>query len=354
MSDPNIHEEISLPPRQAEEEEISLRGINGTGFPSALSIHHLLEAWAEHTPEAIAIASPGRAPLTYSRLLSHTDNVVKCLHEMGVGRNDRVAIVLPNGPEMAVAFLAVAATASAAPLNPGYRANEFDFYLSDLNAKALMVPAGLDSPAIGVAKRHRIPIIELSPSLDEEAGIFTFAGCQRAQSTVGAFARPDDVALVLHTSGTTSRPKIVPLTHSNICTSALNSSIALELGSGDRCLSVMPLFHIHGLIGAVLSSVAAGASVVCTQGLHVSSFYQWMDEFKPTWYTATPTMHQALLAGAADYREIIARRPLRFIRSCSAPLPPERIVPAVPLVMLNCRTPKINSASANGFICEPQ
>ena len=290
---------------------------------SPLCIHDLIEVHGKQTPEAVAIVAPGRMPLTYGRLRCHIGNVVTQLHAMGVGRNDRVAIVLANGPEMAVAFLAVAAGATAAPLNPAYRASEFEFYLSDLNTKALIIQAENDSPAKAVAQRQRIPIIELSPRLEEQAGLFTLSGCDHHQAAPTDFGRPDDIALVLHTSGTTSRPKIVPLTHSNICTSARNISASLRLGKGDRCLSVMPLFHIHGLIGAVLSSLVAGESVVCTQGLQVSSFFQWMDEFKPTWYTATPTMHQAILACAKEHQEIIAGHRLRFIRSCSAPLPPQ-------------------------------
>src|SRR5438309_5932332 len=134
-----------------------------------VSIREMLEKQAAH---AIAIAAPGRRPLTYDRLRVHIDHTVKTLNSMGVGRGDRVAIVLANGPEMAVAFLAVAAGATSAPLNPAYRANEFDFYLSDLNAKALIVQSGGDSPARAIAQGRGIPIIELSCAAEAEAGIF--------------------------------------------------------------------------------------------------------------------------------------------------------------------------------------
>jgi amino acid adenylation domain-containing protein len=242
---------------------------------------------------------------------------------MGAGRNDRVATIVPNGPEMAVAFIAVAAGATSAPLNPAYRENEFDFYLSDLNPKALMIQSGIDSPASSVAKARGIPIIELSPVLEAEAGVFTLTGEQGPSSARHVFAAADDVALVLHTSGTTSRPKIVPLTQTNICTSAHNIRRALELVEGDRCLNVMPLFHIHGLLGATLSSLMAGASIVCTPGFYAPQFFEWMEAFRPTWYTAVPTMHQAILEYIASKQEIIARYPLRFIRSSSAALPPK-------------------------------
>jgi len=298
-------------------------------LPETASISEMVEAQAQHRPDAEAITAPERLPLTYSRLYEHVRYVVNALNAAGVGRNDRVAVVLPNGPEMAVAFLAVAAGATFAPLNPAYRASEFEFYLSDLNAKAVIVQSGIDSPAIGVAQARGIPVFWLSPSSEEGAGLFSLAGQDgRFASTNGhrheyGFAGASDVALVLHTSGTTSRPKMVPLTHANICASAHHIRASLAIDETDRCLNVMPLFHIHGLIGALLSSVSAGAAVVCSPGFNAAKFFAWIEAFQPTWYTAVPTMHQAVLARAGQNKEIIARYPLRFIRSCSAALPPQ-------------------------------
>jgi len=225
---------------------------------------------------------------------------------------------------MAVAFLGVASCAASAPLNPAYRAEEFEFYLADLDAKALIVQRGLNSPALSVARARGISIVELGPVSSAEAGVFTLNGDSVAGGSNGAeFAEPDDTALVLHTSGTTSRPKIVPLTHINLCVSAGNVAASLALTHADRCLNVMPLFHIHGLVAATLASLSAGGSVVCTPGFAEAGFFGWLDEFQPTWYTAVPTMHQAILGRASQHGETIARRPLRFIRSSSSALPPQ-------------------------------
>ncbi len=218
--------------------------------PDARSVYELLRSRANQTPEAIAIMAPGRVSLTYARLFCQVEKTVAALRSFGLNRNDRIAIVLPDGPEMAVAFVAVAATATCAPLNPVYRVNEFDFSISDLQAKALIVGSESDSPAREVAQKHDIPIIELMQTLESVAGLFELKSGTRGTPDVDSFALPDDTALVLHTSGTTSRPKIVPLTHANICTSACNISATLNLQENDRCLNVMPLFHIHGLIGA--------------------------------------------------------------------------------------------------------
>jgi acyl-CoA synthetase (AMP-forming)/AMP-acid ligase II len=128
---------------------------------------------------------------------------------------------------------------------------------------------------------------------------------------------------VLHTSGTTSRPKIVPLLHRNVCASARNIRTTLRLTPDDRCMNVMPLFHIHGLMAPVLASLSAGASVACTPGFNALKFFSWLDEIQPTWYSAVPTMHQALLSRAGRNEESVARARLRFIRSSSASLPPQ-------------------------------
>jgi acyl-CoA synthetase (AMP-forming)/AMP-acid ligase II/acetyltransferase-like isoleucine patch superfamily enzyme/acyl carrier protein len=260
--------------------------------------------------------------MTYGGLMHNVDRTVDALRAFGLNRNDRVAVVLPNGPEMAVCFLSVAAAATCAPLNPAYRASEFEFYMSDLGAKALLISATLESPARDVARKLNVPIIDVATRLDGEAGQFDLIGSGQQAAGPRELAHTDDVALVLHTSGTTARPKIVPLSHSNLCSSGRHIARTLELTGHDRCLNVMPLFHIHGLIGALLSSMTAGGSVVCSPGFDGEKFFEWLDVCHPTWYTAVPTMHQAVLTQAPKHKDVISRRPLRFIRSSSASLPP--------------------------------
>ena len=276
---------------------------------------------AKGADAAPAIGTPGGQWLTHGGLRALANRTVAALNAMGIGRQDRVGIVLPNGPEMAAVFIAVACGATTAPLNPAYKEDEFDFYLSDLNAKALIVLKGWDTPARIVAERRGIAIVELVPG--ELAGDFTLESSLSGTPALLGLAQPEDVALVLHTSGTTSRPKIVPLRQINITASAYHIGEALQLTSDDVCLNIMPLFHIHGLIAAVLSSLAAGAAVSCTPGFNAFKFFAQYDEVRPTWFTAVPTMHQALLTLTARNAEIIGRGRLRLIRSSSASLPPQ-------------------------------
>jgi oxalate---CoA ligase len=206
----------------------------------------LLEAGAAEAP---ALSTPGGVPTSYRGLRQLVASTIEALAKRGVGAGDRVAIVLDNGPEMAAAFLGIAAGAAAAPLNPAYRAEELEFYLTDLRARLLVVGQGKDTPAVAVAGRLGIPVARLHPQPERGAGSFTLEGGDGAAPRPLAAATPDDVALVLHTSGTTSRPKIVPLTQRNICASAHNVRQSLALSASDRGLAIMPLFHIHGRVG---------------------------------------------------------------------------------------------------------
>jgi amino acid adenylation domain-containing protein len=248
------------------------------------------------------------------------------LHAMGLGRHDRVALVLLNGPELAVAALAVAATATCAPLNPAYGEREFEIYLAALQAQALIVPEHLPSPARDAAQSLNLDIIELSCTSASKASAFTLSSTRRKRHRRHGPAHPNDVAFILQTSGTTSGPKRVPLTHGNVCARAYNKAVAHGLDVSDRCLNVMPLWYGHGLIHTLLLALMAGSSVVCTPGFEATQFFAWMDEFRPTWYTAVPAMHQAILAQVDQHREVIARCPLRFVRSATASLSAQMVL----------------------------
>ena len=270
---------------------------------------------------APALRAPGRDAMTFDDLRALCSETMAALNSFGIGRNERIAIVLPNGPEMASAFVTVASCATAAPLNPAYKVEEFEFYISDLNARAVIVLSGDENPVTQAAENLNVPLIQLTRRHDGPAGAFSLEPVSVSPTVAGGMAGPEDIGLILHTSGTTSRPKIVPLSQRNLASSARNISSWLELETSDSCLNVMPLFHIHGLIAAVLSSLYAGASVACTPGFNALKFFPWVDEIRPTWYTAVPTMHQVILARAGRNQEILDRNPLRFIRSSSSSLP---------------------------------
>lgn len=280
---------------------------------------------------AMAVSAPSRPSLSHRAFRALIADTLATLNALGIGRNDRVAIVLANGPEMATCFAACASGVTSAPLNPAYRADEFEFYLSDLHAKALIVERDSASPAVAVAQKLGIALIDLVVAEGAPAGAFTLVPREAATAAApaaaanGGYAQPDDVSMLLHTSGTTSRPKIVPLSQRNLAASAQHIARTLQFTAADCGLNIMPLFHIHGLIAGVLAPLSAGSQVFCTPGFNALKFFAWMDEAKPTWYTAVPTMHQAIIARAPKNLEVIARHPLRFIRSSSSSMPPQVI-----------------------------
>jgi len=265
------------------------------------------------------LVTPFGKPLSYVQLFNQLTSSVGTMNNLGIGRHDRVALVLSGGVALAVALLGVAAGAVCAPLNPRYRENEFVSLFSDLAPKAVIVERDGGSEATSAANKLSLPIVELSCE-EHGSGHFVLHSDNLAGQISAGFAEANDTALLLFTSGTTARPKLVPLTHMNLLESARQIAAGLELTPDDRCLNIMPLFHIHGLVAGLLSALVSGGSVVCPTESIATNFFSWVEEFSPTWYTAVPTMHHAILASAENRTETIKKNPFRLIRSCSAPL----------------------------------
>ena len=279
--------------------------------PPAATIPDLLAAGADEAP-----ALKGAHGVTdYAGLRATVARLAGQLRAAGVGPGDRVALTLPNGPALVAAFLAAASAAVAAPLNPRYREGELRRAFAELGVRAVVAaPDAADVPDAPGVRRLAIA----GEGLDLE---LTGGGVPLAPAPVAPPA-PDAVALVLQTSGTTARPKTVPLTHANLAASAASVARSLALAPDDCGLLAMPLFHIHGIVAGLLAPLAAGGAVACPGDFNAFRFFDWLDEFRPSWYTAVPTMHQLILARAARHADALARARLRFVRSSSAPLPP--------------------------------
>ena len=258
--------------------------------------------------------------LTYCDLKILFERIGGQIRSLKINSNDVVAIVSSNGPNAATSFLSIASSATAAPLNPSYKESEFRFYLEDLKAKILIVDSDSHFEARAAAKDLGIKILDIFER-DKPGDITLFENDKEVPQKKFTPNISTNFALVLHTSGTTSRPKIVPLTVSNILNSANNISKTLRLSNVDRYLNIMPLFHIHGLIAGVLSTFYSGGSIICSNGFDIFSFFKLIKEFNPTWYSGVPTMHQTILSRAERNEEIINQSNIRFIRSSSASLP---------------------------------
>ena len=269
--------------------------------------------------DAPALAAPDFPGSSYAELRANVGTLAARLNAFGLGRGDRIALAMGNGPTMVLSFLAAATAATAAPLNPKYRAEEFAFYYQDTQAKALIVAPG-EAEAALEARQDGMIVIEAYVNPD---GHVRFE-CEQPFDQARPLERSeaDDVAMILHTSGTTSRPKRVPIRHHNLAASAKNIVNTYKLDEHDRTLCIMPLFHIHGIVASLLSTFASGGTLICPPGFDGLKFWPWVAEFRPTWYSAVPTMHQLIITRAERNAEIVAANPFRFIRSSSAPLPP--------------------------------
>ncbi|HMG72889.1 MAG TPA: acyl--CoA ligase [Pyrinomonadaceae bacterium] len=280
----------------------------------------ILDLLENGDPSHIAISIGGdRPPVTYDLLRQQVDALVKSLNQLGLGRGDRIAMALPNGLEVVASFLAASTAGTAAPLNPAYTRDEFKFYLEDTGARALIV-SPKDCEEARAAAGDQVLLIEADLNSDGRVR-FTSAGSAGA-ARAHDNPKPDDIALILHTSGTTSRPKRVPLSHANLITSARNVAATYQLTSADVSLCVMPLFHVHGLVASTLATLFTGGTVVVPPKFNPLSFWSTVRDHRATWYSAVPTIHQVLLSRAKTTRPPGAEH-LRFIRSCSAALAPQ-------------------------------
>ncbi|KAL8928354.1 MAG: hypothetical protein Q9172_000946 [Xanthocarpia lactea] len=246
------------------------------------------------------------------------------LARLGIAPKSAVSIALPNSYEFIVAFLATTRQrAIAAPLNPAYKQDEFEFYIDDLHSAVVLVPRDShrqNEPAVRAARKHQAAIAECFWDGREVVLDLKDPGkLANKQQKDLCEARPDDIALVLHTSGTTGRPKAVPLTHLNLTTTMKNIKATYQLCPNDRTYLVMPLFHVHGLLAGFLAPLHSGGSVIAPLRFSASEFWSDFTTYQANWYTAVPTIHQILLRNPPPNKV----PEIRFIRSCSSPLSPQ-------------------------------
>ncbi|KAL7234050.1 hypothetical protein ACSBR1_017616 [Camellia fascicularis] len=292
----------------------------------SLTVTGLLKKVAGEFPSRRAISVSGKFDLTYDRLHQLIEHAASRLLSAGVMPGDVVALTFPNTVEFIIMFLAVIRVrATAAPLNSAYTSDEFEFYLSDSESKLLITSKEGNERAQAAASKLKITHVTAAlPQADSEVSLSSSTHSELNLDSVSKIInQPSDTALFLHTSGTTSRPKGVPLTQINLASSVQNIKSVYKLTESDSTVIVLPLFHVHGLIAGLVSSLGAGAAVTLPAAgrFSASTFWSDMNNYKATWYTAVPTIHQIVLDRHFSKPEP-AYPKLRFIRSCSASLAP--------------------------------
>ena len=294
------------------------------GGPPVTTLPEVVRCWAERTPEAPAILAPGRSALSYRALLEQVGETVRSLNRAGLGRDDRVALLLPDGPELAVALLGVASAATAVPLSPDLPPDDLAARLADLRPRAVVVLAdhGVEAGRVPVGTT----VVELVPSLASAAGCSSLrlTGDRLPASVVRP--RPEDVALLLYTSSTTGMPKRVPRSHRAACAVADLIATAFAHGPADRCLNIASMVHSQG-INSMLASLVAGGSVVCTSGYDPARLFEWVEAFRPTWTATVPAVLRSMVEQIGE-RSGAARHTFRFVRSSAAPASPALLAEA--------------------------
>jgi acyl-CoA synthetase (AMP-forming)/AMP-acid ligase II len=274
---------------------------------------------ARGTAQHPAIAMPDGPTLSFDSLTRASRALGAALLERGFAPGDRICGSYGNGAAILAAFFGTAsARMGFAPLNAAYTEDEFRFYLDDIAPKAVLLAPGTVPAARAAAEALGIAVIAFA--LDREGRPVVddiVVGGDHAER-----AHDDDIALFLHTSGTTSRPKGVPLSHGNLTTSASNMQQWYEIVPTDVSLCVMPLFHVHGLVFSTLAVLYAGGTVVIPERFSASAFWPIVREYNVTIVSAVPTIYRTLMLRAdQDAAPKAGEHGLRFMRSSSAPLP---------------------------------
>ncbi|CAN6674838.1 oxalate--CoA ligase [Trichomonascus vanleenenianus] len=278
------------------------------------------------SPKKAVSAPDTGVQLSFGEYLRAVQSFQRNLSGLGLPKNAAVSLALVNGLEFAVAFVAIAFSSYiAAPLNPAYKVSEFEFYIEDIKSAVVFVPEGAvakNHAAVQAARNQGAGIVEVGWSGLEATFRLVEPGKQvntaRGTSTVPPPPKPDQTAFVLHTSGTTGRPKAVPLTHLNMATTVRNIINTYKLSPADTSYLVMPLFHVHGLLCGFLAALGAGGAVVVPPRFSAHAFWPDFIRYGCNWYTAVPTIHQILLKSPLPPK----MPQIRFIRSCSSALAP--------------------------------
>jgi oxalate---CoA ligase len=272
-------------------------------------------------PDHHAIECPGYRPLTYRDLRQQILSVVRTLNSLGFHRNDRIAVIIPAGPEAAVAIIAVMAGFTVIALNPQSREGEFTAVFSRLGIKAIIVQKDQQTPAPAAARSQNIPVIELVP-LSDRAGIFDLQPAGSPAAGTPDFATSSDIAYIIMTSGTTASAKIVLVSQKQSALSKQRACRASGITAADRALHIIPYYHGMGVGAPLLTPLIAGGTVICTREFIPPDFPDLLRTYRPTYYTAGPALHAGIL------RELRKRPPgevqnnsLRYIRTSSGFLP---------------------------------
>lgn len=272
---------------------VGMSNVSGAG--NAHTVGKTLRAWAATQPDAPALLTAGRPTLSYRMLAKRIDEIRSRLNFLGLGRGDRIAVVLPTGDNLVVALLGVMDAATAAPLPPTCSEAEYHRLFEDLRIRALLTTVDPTSPARLAAEQQDILVIEIIPEPGEPAGGFEMYGTRTNGAELPGRSKPSDIAVLFRTAGTMAEAKTVPVSQLCLTSRAIRKADVLGIDESDRSLAFAPLYHAQGLSVAVLAPLSVGGSVVILPGFTPWGFYDAVSAFRPTWYTAVPPIQRTIV-----------------------------------------------------------
>jgi len=250
--------------------------------------------FSEQDPDAIAVLVRDSLPLSYGELSRHADYIRECLRQWDLSGGDRVVTVVPLGPEAAVCLLALAGLVTCVPISPALDTEEIEKSLADVGAKAVIAGMGTEVSAKRAAERLGIRFIELTVAPGAAAGVFELKSDQGTVAASNFSSGPAEIVMILASSGTTSKPKLVPLSELVVRSRCEAMRDRFRLAKNDRCLNLLPLCHLGG-INCLFASAFSGGSTVCVREFSLSGHLDALIRFEPTYFAASPTTHQAML-----------------------------------------------------------
>jgi long-chain acyl-CoA synthetase len=268
----------------------------------SLNLAVLLEESAKAHPTKPALVL-GEHTLSYAELLGASRKFANALEGLGIRPGEKVALMLPNVPQFAIAYFgALSLGAAVVPLNVLFKSGEVEYHLRDSDAAALVVWEGfLEEAAKGfgrVEACRELIVAEAPGGGQARKGTHGF-NALLAQSAVErelAVTNPDDTAVILYTSGTTGRPKGAELTHFNLFYNAAYSADRLmDITPEDVTLAVLPLFHVFGQTCVMNATLYKGATVALVPRFEPEAALKTIQGARVTIFEGVPTMYQYLL-----------------------------------------------------------
>lgn len=295
-----------------------------TASIAPVTLRAALTRIAQASPDRAAVLSTRFAPLDHRGLQQMIERTHRQLRLAGFGRDARIGVLLPEAPQAAVAIIAIACSAVAVPLDPRLGPAELDQFLQQLPLDALLIGSDGDQQGRAAAERHGLMLISAEAAEDGSPAL-RLAMPVAAQPAPDELPEPDAPAFILRSSGTTALPKLIPFTHRNMLTAARKWQRWFGLGAGDRCLCVSAPYYSHGLKVTILSPLLTGGSVAFPLSPAVVDLHEWFVSLRPSWYSAGPALHLAILEAARAHPEGLSAQRLRFASSGGAPLGQEII-----------------------------